>query len=164
MRLPEPRLRHSVRALIVDESGRVLLARMASGGLNVWVAPGGGIEAGETHEIALRRELLEEVGFSLGVNPARVWHQEIIASDHVVGFDGVIIDFYFLQTTAFEPRGTLSDEQLAAEGLTELRWWAIEEIQAYVGQDVFGPRSLAALLVNLLRDGLPERPVVLPHE
>ena len=54
----EPRLRHSVRALILDEDERVLLCRIvAAGGLVAWVTPGGGIEKSESHH---------------------VWHQELV--------------------------------------------------------------------------------------
>ena len=155
----ELRLRHSVRALIVDEVDRVLLCRIDAGGLVVWVTPGGGIEEGESHTVALRRELQEEVGFSLHVDPHHVWHQVLVAPHHAAGFDGVINDFYFVRTTAFEPRGTLTEEQLAAENLTESRWWTLEQIATYAGDAVFGPRTLAPMLSNLLQNDFPAEPL-----
>ena len=176
----ELRLRHSVRALIVDEVDRVLLCRWDMAGMTVWGTPGGGIEEGESHLAALGRELLEEVGFTLEVESHHVWHQELLAAQqkvgldddyglrwwrnwvaaphHSAGYDGVINDFYLVRTSAFEPRITLFDEQLAAEDLTELRWWPLDEITAYVGNAAFAPRFLAPLLNNLLRtlsNGLP---------
>ena len=147
----EPRLRHSVRALIVDEVDRVLLCRWDMAGMTVWGTPGGGIEEGESHLAALRRELLEEVGLTLETESHHVWHQEVVPAQFAAGFDGVINDFYLVRTSAFEPRATLSDEQLAAEDLTELRWWPLDEITAYVGNAAFAPRFLAPLLSNLLR-------------
>ena len=154
----EPRLRHSVRALIVDEVDRVLLCRWDMAGMTVWGTPGGGIEEGESHLAALRRELLEEVGLTLETESHHVWHQEVVPAQHAVGFDGVINDFYLVRTSAFEARVTLPDEQLADEDLTELRWWPLDEITAYVGNAAFAPRFLAPLLNNLLRtlsNGLP---------
>jgi 8-oxo-dGTP diphosphatase len=126
----ELRLRHSVRALIVDEVDRVLLCRWDIAGKPVWGTPGGGIEEGESHLAALRRELLEEVGLTLETESDHVWHQEVVPAQHTIGFDGVINDFYLVRTSAFEPRVTLFDEQLAAEELaaeelTELRWWPL---------------------------------------
>jgi 8-oxo-dGTP pyrophosphatase MutT (NUDIX family) len=54
-----------VRAVIADESGRVLLVRHSYGSL--WYLPGGGVEKGEGPISGLVRELREEVGI---VEPA----------------------------------------------------------------------------------------------
>lgn len=57
-----------VAAVIRDEGGKILLARRPRdrhmGGL--WEFPGGKIDAGEAPEEALRRELIEELGVSVG--------------------------------------------------------------------------------------------------
>ena len=155
----EPRLRHSVRALIVDEDERVLLCRWDMAGKTVWGTPGGGIEEGESQLAALRRELFEEVGLTLKTESHHVWHQEIVPAQHAIGFDGVINDFYLVRTSAFEPRVTLFDEELAAEDLTELRWWTLDEITAYVGNAAFAPRFLAPMLSNLLQNDFPAEPL-----
>src|SRR5919197_748355 len=58
-----------VRALVLDPANRVLLTRFDWPDKSVWAPPGGGVEAGETDERALRRELAEESGlrhFELG--------------------------------------------------------------------------------------------------
>jgi 8-oxo-dGTP diphosphatase len=152
-----PRLRHCVRALVVDENERVLLCRGDFNGLPVWGAPGGGIEAGESQVVALRRELLEEVGLSLTEDPPHVWHQ-VVEPPVNPEFDVIINDYYLVRTMRFEPVGTFSQAELAEEFL-ELRWWPLAQIAEHSGEDVFTPRSIALLLESLLRDGIPEFPI-----
>jgi TDG/mug DNA glycosylase family protein len=62
-------IRHATRAVVVSPDGRVLLLRYQSPYEAWWIPPGGGVDAGESDEHALRRELREEVGleeFELG--------------------------------------------------------------------------------------------------
>ena len=62
--------RDIVCAVIVSRDNKILMSRKhpLGGGVyvNCWQLPGGGIEEGETHEQALRRELLEETGLDTG--------------------------------------------------------------------------------------------------
>ncbi|HEX9153478.1 MAG TPA: NUDIX hydrolase [Candidatus Saccharimonadales bacterium] len=54
--------RISVKAVIKDDDGRILLGRESDGS---WELPGGGLEHGEAPKAALRREITEETGFIL---------------------------------------------------------------------------------------------------
>lgn len=56
--------RRSARAILIDESGRILLIkRTKPGQLPYWTTPGGGVEEVDlTIEAALHRELTEELG------------------------------------------------------------------------------------------------------
>jgi 8-oxo-dGTP diphosphatase len=163
--VPQVNLRPSARGIILDENDRILLCRFefARDGRQVvvWATPGGGVEPGESLLAALRRELREEVGLEIDQAPPHVWHQEVVRAGHAAGYDGAINDFFLVRVPAFTPRGSLSDEELAAENVTGLRWWALADIASYQGSDLFGPRSLAALLEALLRDGPPAEPVQL---
>ncbi|MFI6810591.1 NUDIX hydrolase [Streptomyces luteogriseus] len=160
--MPSVNLRHSVRALILDEDDRILLCRFAipePAGTVVWAAPGGGIEPGETPLAALRRELLEEVGLAVGADPPHVWHQEVVAPGHAAGYDGVVNDYFLVRTAGFDPRGTLSDAELAAENISGLEWWHLADVARYDGPDLFSPRDLVAPLAALITSGVPVRPV-----
>ncbi|GGV77332.1 NUDIX domain-containing protein [Streptomyces massasporeus] len=160
--MPSVNLRHSVRALILDEDDRILLCRFAipePAGTVVWAAPGGGIEPGETPLAALRRELLEEVGLAVSADPPHVWHQEVVAPGHAAGYDGVINDYFLVRTAGFDPRGTLSDVELAEENISGLEWWDPSEVARYDGPDLFSPRDLATPLTALITSGVPVRPV-----
>jgi hypothetical protein len=62
----------------------------------------------------------------------------------------------------FQPRGELTDDQLAAdENLAAFRWWHLPEIVSYVGPELFSPRDLATPLTALLTTGTPAHPVQL---
>ena len=155
--------RHSVRAIILDENDRVLLCRFAipEPAVIVWAAPGGGIEPGETPLAALRRELWEEVGLTLEADPPHVWHQEVIAPGYAPGHDGVVNDYFLVRTSAFVPRGSMSEAELAAEHISDTRWWHPLDIAAHQGPDLFSPRDLATPLAALIRRGPPAVPVPL---
>ncbi|RYH58779.1 MAG: NUDIX hydrolase, partial [Alcaligenaceae bacterium] len=56
---PNAFYRVSVKALIRDDAGNVLVVKENQ---DTWSLPGGGIDHGEVPEVALLRELKEELG------------------------------------------------------------------------------------------------------
>jgi len=146
-----------VRAIVLDPDDRVALVRFRFPHGDVWATPGGGIEEGEPEEHALARELDEELGLVLAVEELGpvVW-----VRTHVVPLGGGRWDGqterYRLQRVAarFELRPRLSAEQLAAEAVMEVRWWALDEVVGATGVE-FAPRRFPELLPALLRDGAP---------
>ncbi len=162
--MPPVRLRPAARAIILDEDDRILLCRFEfprdGRQFVVWATPGGGVEPGESLLAALRRELKEEVGLEINADPPHIWHHEQVRAGYPAdGYDGAVNDYFLVRVPAFTPRGSLSDEELAAENVTGLRWWDLPEIAGYQGTDRFGPRNLALLLTTLLREGPPAEPV-----
>ncbi len=68
--------------VLIDAEGRFLLTSRPAGKVyaGYWEFPGGKLEAGETVEAALRRELIEELGIEIGaVEP---WKIELIDYEH----------------------------------------------------------------------------------
>jgi 8-oxo-dGTP diphosphatase len=154
------RIRTAVRALLLDPDDRVLLVRFEFPRVTVWATPGGGKEADEDDEVALRRELDEELGLTgITIGP-HIWTRL-----HVIPFldgnwDGQRDHIYLVRSDRFEPSPRLSWEQLRAERLYEMRWWTMEEIAAAGAAGVrFAPRRLPVRLAALLADGPPPYPV-----
>ena len=123
--VPTPRT--AVRALVVDAHRRVLLVRFENPATHEtwWATPGGGIEEGESHEHALRRELAEELGlheFELG--PLLSEHERVFPWDRRLTRQHNSI--YLVRVEAHEPRPTID---LAEEGVSGYRWWTLDELE-----------------------------------
>ena len=150
-----PTIRRAARVVLLDETGRVLLVRFVYRGRSWWCAPGGGLENGETHEDAARREVVEETGFELEELGSWIWSRE-----HVFRFEGRLyrqVERYFIACVpAFEPRpGSLGAAEAGV--FRGLRWWSIEEMEA--SAEEFAPVDLPALVRRLAEQGPPERPI-----
>jgi ADP-ribose pyrophosphatase YjhB (NUDIX family) len=108
-------------ALVVDETGRVLLARRAVEPFRGrWDIPGGFLEEHEHPEDALRRELREETG--LEIEPT--------------AFLGIWMDWYGEKAPGIQAtlnlywlaRATGEAEPHAADDVDELRWFRPDEL------------------------------------
>jgi 8-oxo-dGTP pyrophosphatase MutT (NUDIX family) len=112
-------VRESVRALVRDSRGRVLLLRYGDEYGDWWVTPGGRREEGESDEQTLRRELDEEVGlvdFELG---PLLWENRGWTLGEP-GYGGFTSWVYLVSVGEFEPPHLTE--------ANEVRWFAPEEL------------------------------------
>lgn len=161
-----PRLRHTARALLLDDGDRLLLARhdltSRHYGHVLWAPPGGGLDSGETPVDAVLRELVEEVGYEATADEVwHVWHQEVVSPAYSQDWDGAVHDYFLVRCEPFTANGTWTSEQLGGEGITGFRWWTLAEMDGLAAPEVFGPRQLPALLRDLLRKRAGDYPILI---
>ena len=77
------------------------------------------------------------------------------APGHADGYDEAASDYFLVRTTRFDPRGALSDDELAVEHITGMRWWRHKDIAGYSGTDLFSPRDIATPLAALIAGDMP---------
>ncbi|MHC1946041.1 NUDIX domain-containing protein [Bradyrhizobium sp. UFLA06-06] len=149
--------RRAVRALIITGEREVLLMRIRPphGGDCFWIAPGGGIEADETAEATLQRELAEELGLVDFAHGSAVWRRH-----HTFNWGGRRIsqkeEYRIVHADRFAP--VMADEA-EARVLDCFRWWPIADLSS--ASERLTPLSLADILDRYLRDGAPSE---LPDE
>jgi ADP-ribose pyrophosphatase YjhB (NUDIX family) len=150
-----PTVRHAARVVLLDENGRVLLARCEYDGRAWWAAPGGGLERAETHEEAARREIREETGPGLQYLGPWIWTRE-----HIFRFEGRLYrqkERYFLATVpAFQPDPNMLGPEEASV-LRGLGWWAVAELEETA--DEMAHADLPALARELTKNGPSPGPI-----
>ena len=115
-----------VSVAVIADAGRVLMIRRREReGKLLWAFPGGGIEAGETPEVAAVRETAEEV--DLEVKAVR------FLGDRVHPQTGRHMSYVACEVVGGEAR--VADE----EELAEVAWIRLDEIPDYVPWGLFGP-------------------------
>jgi 8-oxo-dGTP pyrophosphatase MutT (NUDIX family) len=111
------RTRMGVGALIWDDKGRVLLVRhhpRTGWDPEKWFTPGGVIEEGELPEVALRREIKEEVGLAIDILALSRINNEILV------YNDIEASTYFFQ---FEVRAR-PGKPIPHEGeILEAKWF-----------------------------------------
>ena len=110
--------------VIPDEEGRILMVKQSHEGKDIWMVPGGAIEAGENAAEAAVREVLEETGLTIRINRL-LWHVEEVSETRGQRF----ANFFLAEKTG----GTLSlgaDPEFDQENqvLREARFLSKKEI------------------------------------
>ena len=150
-------VRQAVRIILIDPADRVLLMHFSnpSSGDRFWITVGGGIDAGESPEDAIRREVLEEVGLaSFELGPA-VWTRR-----EVFEWAGELIDqsetFFLARVESFEPYAH-SHTAIERAGVIDMRWWSVAELEAT--DEIIYPRTFVTHYRELLHSGPPPTPI-----
>ncbi|MDO9445057.1 MAG: NUDIX domain-containing protein [Dehalococcoidia bacterium] len=146
--------RPGARAIVLDAAGRVLLIHQRFNDRALWFCPGGGLQPGETHEDAVRRELREEVGIEAPLGP---WVCQRRARWETRGtWYDTTERFYLVRLPGETPPIAFTPGEDELTTLIEARWWDLAELREE-GVPV-SPLSLLVLLGPLVRGVVPDEP------
>lgn len=130
-----PRL--AARALILHQDRLLMVNAWPAHLSDLWCAPGGGAEVGQSLPDTLRREIHEETGLTIEVGaPA------LVNEFHDPGRGFHQVDIYFRCTIA---AGSLSDDWRDPAGIVTLRRW-VSRAELETGALRFKPDSLPAVV------------------
>lgn len=151
-------IRHIARALVFDPADRLLLIEYQSvhiEGDTFWFMPGGGLEPGEIHVEACRRELSEEIG----VADAEIGPQ-------VASCDGPFFLFnksrdarerYFVVRLPSDRIDTSLLAETEDNPVRGTRWWPLDELES--SSERIEPAGLVALARRVVSGDVPSEPV-----
>ena len=112
-----------VRVVIPDEEGRILMVKQHHEERDIWMVPGGGIEAGENSIEAAIREAKEETGLDIEVIGV-AWHIEEVSPERGQRFVN-----YMIGKVVGGELGLGYDPELGdAQVLREVKFLSKEEI------------------------------------
>ncbi|MGW0940540.1 NUDIX hydrolase [Streptomyces sp. NPDC002666] len=151
--------RPSARVVLLDDASRLLLfsALNQENGSVRWFTPGGGLEAGESHEQAALRELQEETGLTNLTLGPEIWRGRPWTTVRGGVTHEVRQRYFMARVPAFQV-DTSAFEEIEKAAITGHRWWTTAELAAT--SDVLRPADLPELLRSLLTNGPPDRPIL----
>ena len=105
-------------AVIWNKDKKILIDKRRQGGLlgGLWEFPGGKLEAGETLEACIEREIMEELAIAIEVV------QHLITIEHTYSHFHVTLNVYHCRHTSGEPQPIECDE---------IRWVTLDEIDKF---------------------------------
>jgi len=105
----------TVTAAIIEKDGKILIAKRKAGDTlaNKWEFPGGTVEAGETHEQCLAREMQEEFGIEVSIGTC--------LGENIYHYDHGTIKLIAFRTF-------WNDNNLIPHAHDEIQWVSIQQI------------------------------------
>ena len=148
--MPFVKRRRAGRVVVLDPDDRVLLFRYDDPPPNGrhWATPGGGLNDGESYEVAAQRELTEETGWTdvpIG--------DEVQASERTIAWRGKLAlrqhERFYLARVAVARREVADVAGMhASDGIAAWRWWTLAEMDSTA--ETIWPAGLA----DVIRDAL----------
>lgn len=165
---PSIHQRPTSRILVLDPRDRILMFFGEVGyslepdrlpdAAGFWMLPGGGVDPGESHEVAAVRELREETGMvAPGPMPC------IARRDYTYFWKGRTIrtlERIYLFRSETETIDTSGWQAGDASWIRDLGWWTHDRLAAT--GDIVRPPGLVQLAGDVLADRIPATPVELP--
>lgn len=126
------KLRKKVRAIISDQNDHFLLIQPHSYESHMWSFVGGGVENGESNEVAILRELKEEVGIEriISLTPSEIkpWYvfSDKLKAARKAEYDGQIATIFLVQVQNNLPI------KIQIEEIKAFRWASLAEVRELV--------------------------------
>jgi 8-oxo-dGTP diphosphatase len=156
--------RLTARALLSDPDGRVLLIRVhddtaldaSDPVVDYWITVGGGVEAGESFEAAIVREIFEETGHRVEQPGPCIWRRRRNVTD-AGGVTRSSDEQYFwcaLGSASLSGANLTTGERAL---IREFRWWDLADPEL-AGTRIF-PNEFVDAAREVLEKGPPTHPV-----
>lgn len=144
------RERKASRLLVINPSQEVLLFRFVHkdgplAGQNYWATPGGGVEVGETFEVAAIRELREETGIKVDAVAAPIADRKV-ALMLPCGETVLAIEQYYVVHTPDEALSKAEWTAHEVQVMADHRWWSAKALRST--EETVWPQSLIEMLVK----------------